>query len=142
MVTKAAGAGMLDVMALVVGPDVFGQLAMEIVDGSFTADIVGGNLTVHVKETAGDELSRDAVYMDSLTFAGLVVFGSTILMRASRITNQDRKRQNAGAVVAVCGTWILAGVHISYRPTGALVKSYMVHTGRMYTISHVVSPLG
>lgn len=71
-------------------------------------------IPVKIIEMPADSLTKDAVYVGSLTFVGLVMFGSTMLVRAFYINKLDTRKQNIGAGLVIGGTWFLAGTHIMF----------------------------
>ena len=50
--------------------------------------------------------------MGSMAFAGLALFGSTILIRAFAITKYDSWKQRGGAMAVVAGTLFVAILHV------------------------------
>lgn len=93
---KAIGACMLTIVAVVVSPDVFGAL------------------NVTIAEMPEDSLSKDAVYVGSLTFIGLVLFGSAMLSRAFEITRKNTQKQSIGASLVISGTLFVAILYLKY----------------------------
>lgn len=61
-----------------------------------------------------DKLDRDAAYVGSMTFAGLALFGSTILLRALGVTKHDSWMQKLGALLVIGGTWALIIIHVNF----------------------------
>ena len=60
------------------------------------------------------ELHRDAVYMGSMTFAGLALFGSIMLLRAFDINKYDSLKQKGGAMAVVVGTLVMVVLHVTF----------------------------
>lgn len=66
-------------------------------------------IQVAVTELPQDRLTRDAVYMGAMTFAGLALFSSTLLTRVRRL--DIKKRRNAAYLVCAGSFW-LAIIHL------------------------------
>lgn len=67
-----------------------------------------------VENDGSDVLTQNGVYMGSLSLAGLVMFGSTILIRAFGVNKFDTWKQNAGSFMVIGSTLFLAIFHAHY----------------------------
>lgn len=87
-----------------------------------------------------DTLARDAIYVGSMTFAGLVLFGSTLLTRIYGVTRSDTRIRRLAFIVVVVGLLSLAFVHIWFATT-CCVGDYahtLVQVGYLSIILSVV----
>lgn len=65
-------------------------------------------------ETPADTLRPDDVYVGSLTFAGLAMFGFAILGKALSVGRGDTKKQNLGSSLVIFGTLLIIVIHVLF----------------------------
>ena len=112
--------GLAVVMVVPFSVDALGQTTITVeeinvyTEREQTQSVESEDIPVVVKEMSEYVLSRDAVYMGSLTFAGLAVFGSSISVYAYSINRRYTWQQKGGALVFTGGTLTLALFHISF----------------------------
>ena len=83
---------------------------MPDIPGSQSENSAGGTgILVKVTEMPADRLTRDAVYMGSMTFAGLALFSSTMLGRIRRLDSTGRR---VAAFLVLVGSFGLVAVHL------------------------------
>ena len=64
--------------------------------------------------TTSKVLTRDGVYVGSLTFAGLAIFGFTILGKALVIGRGDTRKQNLGSFLVISGTLFIIVLYVCF----------------------------
>lgn len=88
-------------------------IQITIIDGDSESDAEGTGIPVRITEMPSDKLSRDAVYVGSLTFAGLALFGSTLLAKAT-LSSTKTQKQKWGVALLYIASFTLIAVHIAF----------------------------
>ena len=77
---------------------------------------------IEESDLSGEMVSSDVVYTGSLTFAGLVLFGSIMLTRIHTVTIQDPLGRYIGAIMIILGAYLLSLSHMVF----AFLYGYIV----------------
>ena len=97
------------------GAGLFVGLLVGLVIGIEWCLSLGGYRAIDmVVENGVGVLTRDGAFMGSLTLVGLVLFGSTILIRAFGVNRSDSKKQNIGSLMVIGATLFLGIFYTHY----------------------------
>lgn len=88
--------------------------SFEAADITHTENDVGGaGIQVRVTEMPADRLTKDAVFMGTMTFAGLALFSSSLLTRVYGITKSSPREHRIAAFLILLGSFVLVTLQLS-----------------------------